>query len=119
MRLAVVFGSVARGDENARSDLDLLVELRNDGSGARAELREQLEAAAGRRVQLVGLGEAEYSPLLLADVLSRRSRVLVDRDGGWRKLKRRASSIKRQAQEADRRLDEAAWEALEHLDSDH
>ena len=40
VRLAVVFGSVARGNENARSDLDLLVELRNDGSGARAELRE-------------------------------------------------------------------------------
>ena len=118
VRLAVVFGSVACGDENARSDLDLLVELRNDGSGARAELREQLEASAGKRAQLVGLDEAEYSPLLLADVL-RDGRVLVDRDGGWRKLKRRASSIKRQAQEADRRLDEAAWEALEHLDSDH
>src|SRR5947209_1233907 len=61
VRFAVVFGSVARGEEQADSDLDLLVQLRDDGSGARAELREQLETAAGRRVQLVGRDEAERS----------------------------------------------------------
>lgn len=115
VRLAVVFGSVARGDEKADSDLDVLVELRGDGSGARAELREQLETEAGRRVQLVGLDEAERSPLLLADVL-RDGRVLVDRDGRWRELKRRERAIERQAVEADRRLDGEAWAALEHLD---
>src|SRR6266508_1738289 len=51
VRLAVVFGSVARGEEQADSDLDLLVQLRRDGSGARAELRERVEGAIGRRVQ--------------------------------------------------------------------
>ena len=116
VRFAVVFGSFARGDEQAASDVDLLVQLRSDGSGARAELREQLETAAGRRVQLVGLDEAERSPLLLADVL-RDGRVLVDRDGCWPTLKRRARAIERQAKEADRRLDEEAWAALEHLDA--
>src|SRR5712692_763262 len=68
--LAVLFGSVARGEEDAASDLDLLVALRRDGSGPRADARERLEAAAGgRRVQVVGLGEAKASPLLLADIL--------------------------------------------------
>ena len=116
VRLAVVFGSVARGEEQADSDVDLLVQLRGDGSGVRAELREQLEGAAGRRVQLVGLDEAERSPLLLAAVL-RDGRVLVDRDGRWRKLRRRERAIERQAEEADRRLDHEAWAALEHLDA--
>src|SRR5712691_1150323 len=44
VRLAVLFGSVARGEEDAASDLDLLVEFRRDSVGARAEAREQLEA---------------------------------------------------------------------------
>ena len=116
VRLAVVFGSVARGEEQAGSDVDLLVELRGDGSATRAELRERLEGAAGRRVQLVGLAEAERSPLLLADVL-RDGRVLVDRDGRWLKLQRRKRATERRAEEADRRLDDEAWAALEHLDA--
>ena len=116
--LAVLFGSVARGEEDAASDLDLLVALRRDGSGPRADARERLEAAAGgRRVQVVGLGEAKASPLLLADIL-RDGRVLVDRDGEWPKLKRRERAIQQQAREADRRLHEEAWAALEHLDSE-
>ena len=116
VRLAVLFGSVARGEEDAASDLDLLVEFRRDGVGARAEAREQIEAAAGPRVQLVGLAEAKASPLLLADIL-RDGRVLVDRDGEWPKLKRRERAIQQQARGADRLLDEEAWTALEHLDS--
>jgi predicted nucleotidyltransferase len=118
VRLGVLFGSVARGEEDAASDLDLLVALRRDGSGPRAAARERLEAAAGgRRVQLVGLGEARALPLLLADIL-RDGRVLVDRDGEWPKLKRRERAIQQQAREADRRLDEEAWAALERLDSE-
>jgi predicted nucleotidyltransferase len=115
VRLAVVFGSVARGEDREGRDLDLLVAFRRDGSRARAEVRERLEGAAARRVQLVGLDEAERSPLLLADVL-RDGHVLVDRDAEWQRLKSRESSIQRRAREDDRRLDAAAWEALDHLD---
>jgi predicted nucleotidyltransferase len=116
VRLAVVFGSVARGEENLASDLDLLVRLRRDGFRERAELTRRLEALSGRRVQLVGLGEAEPAPLLLKDVV-RDGRVLVDRDGDWQKLKRRERGIGRQAGDAERRLDEEAWAVLEHLDA--
>jgi predicted nucleotidyltransferase len=115
VRLAVVFGSVARGEDREGSDLDLLVAFRRDGSRARAEVRERLEGAAARRVQLVGLDQAGRSPLLLADVL-RDGRVLVDRDAEWQQLKGRESSIQRRAREDDRRLDAAAWAALEHLE---
>ena len=115
VRLAVVFGSVARGEDQAGSDIDLLVALRRDDSRARTEVSERLEDAVGRRVQLVGLGEAERSPLLLADVL-RDGRVLVDREAEWQRLKRREPSIRRRAREDDRRLEAEAWSALEHLD---
>jgi predicted nucleotidyltransferase len=116
VRLAVLFGSVARGEESAASDLDLLVRLRRDGFRERADLARRLEAGSGRRVQLVGLGEADQAPLLLKDVL-RDGRVLVDRDDDWPKLKRRERAIARQAGEAERRLDEESWAVLEHLDA--
>jgi predicted nucleotidyltransferase len=116
MRLAVVFGSVARGEENVAGDLDLLVRLRRDGFRERADLTRRLQAVSGRRVQLVGLGEAEHAPLLLRDVL-RDGRVLVDRDGDWRKLTRRERAIGEQAADAERRLDEEAWTVLEDLDA--
>lgn len=116
VRLAVVFGSVARGEDHEGSDIDLLVALRRDDSRARAEVSERLEAAVGRRVQLVGLAEAERSPLLLADVL-RDGRVLVDRDAKWSRLKRREPSVRRRAREDDLRLETEAWAALEHLET--
>lgn len=115
VRLAVLYGSVARGEEDGGSDLDLLVKLQRDEFSARADLRERLRAAAGREVQLVGLREAEQSSLLLSDVL-RDGRVLVDRDGDWRQLKRRERAIEQRARDEDRRLDEEAWAALESLD---
>jgi predicted nucleotidyltransferase len=117
VRLVVLFGSVARGEESAGSDLDLLVRLDDDDFRQRAALRQRVEAAAGRHVQLVGFAEAEASPLLLADVL-RDGRVLVDRDGDWQMLKRRERSIQREARQADCHLDEAAWAVLERLSAE-
>jgi predicted nucleotidyltransferase len=115
VRLAVLFGSVARGEDHEGSDIDLLVVLRRDDSRARGEVSERLGGVTDRRVQLVGLNEAERAPLLLADVL-RDGRVLVDRDAEWQRLKRRESSIQRRAREEDRRLEADAWAALDHLE---
>jgi predicted nucleotidyltransferase len=111
VRLAVVFGSVARGDEHERSDLDLLVRLRRDDYIAHADLADALEAVVGRRVQLVSLEQAADSPLLLADML-RDGRVLIDRDGDWPRLRRRERQIARQAQEQDELFERLAWELL-------
>jgi predicted nucleotidyltransferase len=113
---AVLYGSVARGDDRDGSDIDLLVRLRRDGFSGRAVVREALEAATGRAVQLVGFAEAEGSPLLLADVL-RDGRVLVDRDGEWGVLVSRARAIGRRARTEDRLLDDVAWAALDDLES--
>jgi predicted nucleotidyltransferase len=115
VRLAVLFGSVARGSERADSDLDLLVSLTRDDHLVRAELVDALQEAAGRRGQLVSLDQAEDSPLLLADVLT-DGRVLVDRDGEWPRLRRRERQIIEQARAEDERLQRIAWEVPDVLD---
>jgi uncharacterized protein len=115
VRLAVLFGSVARGDETPESDLDLLVVLERDGLHERAAVADVLRAASGRRVQLVSIDQAEQSPLFLVDVLV-HGRVLVDRDDEWERLCGRRPQIERRAREEDRRLTELAWSAPEALE---
>jgi predicted nucleotidyltransferase len=110
VRLAVLFGSVARGSAGPQSDLDLLVRLRRDDHVARAAVADALREASGRPVQLVSVTQAEGSPLLLADVL-RDGRVLVDRDGDWRRLRRGERRTFGRARVEDERLQALAWEA--------
>jgi predicted nucleotidyltransferase len=114
VRLAVLFGSVARGEETPESDLDLLVHLGGDGLRERAVIVDALHEASGQRVQLVSVDDAEQSPVFLADVLA-DGRVLVDRDGEWEGLCGRRRQIQRRAREEDRRLTELAWGAPEAL----
>lgn len=79
VQLAYLFGSVARGDDGASSDLDVAVMLSPPGAsppGARAGmdlLQEELEDEAGRIVDL-----DRAPPLLLHEVL-REGRVLAAR----------------------------------------
>jgi predicted nucleotidyltransferase len=112
VRLAVLFGSVARGDADAESDVDVLVDVRGDWR-EQAETALALEDALGRPVQLVSLGQAP--PLMLVDVL-RDGRVLADRDGGWAQLMRRSGSIARAAAEDDAQLERYAWDTLERFE---
>jgi predicted nucleotidyltransferase len=115
VRLAVLHGSVARGSEGPDSDLDLLVRLRRDDYGARAEVVDALQEAGGRRVQLVSVSQAEEAPVLLADVL-RDGRVLVDRDGDWPRLKRGERRIVSRARAEEERQQRLAWEAPDALE---
>lgn len=112
VRLALLFGSAARGREHRRSDLDVLVELDNPSPARLAALEGRLTEAAGRGVQLVSAPDAEASPGLLSDVL-RDGRVLVDRDGLWRRLKRRAPQLAEAAKRHDQDLLAEALEPLE------
>lgn len=76
----LVFGSAARGGQHAASDLDVAIELR---TGAPRELHRlgrligQLEAAAGRPVDLVLLDEA---PAPVGYRVFRDGRVVAERD---------------------------------------
>ena len=110
VRLAVLFGSLARGEADPASDADVIVTMVDAGWQRRVELASALETALGRRVQLVLLDDAPK--LLLGEVL-RDGRVLVDRDGAWRRLRRRARDIARAARAEDERLEREAWEAVD------
>lgn len=111
VRLAVLFGSLARGRPHGRSDVDLLVEV-HDASAARvAALTARLERKLGRDVQVVLLRDAESSPLLMVDALE-HGRVLVDRDGQWSRLGSELPSWRGRAGEAEPSLLDA-MESLE------
>jgi len=92
VRLAVLFGSAATGEDTPVSDVDLLVVHRRSEWRAQAGLRVRLRRALGTPVDVVTLEQAEAQPSLLADVL-REGRVLVDRDDLWGGLQRRRDEI--------------------------
>jgi predicted nucleotidyltransferase len=100
--MAVVFGSVARGDDDSGSDVDVLVALRNPGLRHRVALAERLRKRTGLELEVVALEDALRRPSLMVDVLH-DGRVLIDRDATWPKLRSRLAATRAQA-ERDRRL---------------
>lgn len=59
-----VFGSVARGDQTASSDVDILVELRQPVGWEIVHLQQRLEEILGLKVDLVTRKAAIRKPLL-------------------------------------------------------
>lgn len=115
VRLAVLFGSSARGDDRPGSDVDLLVELADhERRLPLARLGLKLESLIGRPVQVVALRDAVSSPALLLDVIC-EGRVLIDRDGGWERLRRRERTLRRQAAARELQAQAEAWQALDEL----
>jgi predicted nucleotidyltransferase len=92
VRLAVLFGSTATGDDTPISDVDLLIVHRRAGWRVQVDLRRRLRHALGTPVDVVMLDQAEEQPSLLADVM-REGRVLVDRDDLWVGLQQRRDQI--------------------------
>jgi uncharacterized protein len=82
LRFALLFGSAARGEDSAKSDVDLLVEMRDPSLIRRIDLALKLEGLLERQVDVIELEEAASNPLLLADA-AREGRVIVDRDERW------------------------------------
>lgn len=115
VRLAVLYGSMARGDADAGSDLDLLVALANDdGLSSAVELSWRLADVAGREVDVALLDRIEANaPLLLERVLD-EGRVIIDRDGLWADLQQRRRAIRARARRSYRRqMSEAAHAVAE------
>jgi predicted nucleotidyltransferase len=100
VRLAILFGSTAKGDDHEGSDIDVLVVLEDPSVGRLVALTERLSGGLGRDVQLVRLADAENVPVLMADVVE-QGRVLVDRDDGWPALRDAASKWQRLARRAE------------------
>jgi predicted nucleotidyltransferase len=97
VRLAVLYGSIARGDEKPGSDVDLLVYLAEDHPAAAVKLAVRLEHALGREVDVARLNRVQDSaPLLLLQTLD-EGRVVLDRDGQWEQLHTQRADIARRA----------------------
>jgi predicted nucleotidyltransferase len=111
VRLAVLFGSLARGDASADSDVDLLVARRDRDPLGYAALSARLERVAGRRIHIVPLEGTPASPSLLADALE-DGRVLIDRDHRWPDLTSRSEEVHSAAREVDERTAKRATEAV-------
>jgi predicted nucleotidyltransferase len=111
VRLAVLFGSTATGEDLPHSDVDLLIEHATGDLEQLVELRRRLQSRIGRPIHLVLLEDAEQSPSLLADVLL-EGRVIVDRDDGWRGLERGRQRVSRQAAAAEEATHVAARRAI-------
>jgi uncharacterized protein len=76
MRLAYLFGSVARGDDGPTSDVDVAVWLDDEvGLVELGALSERLSAAVGRKVDVVDLRSAP--PLLCWQVVTEGEALLV------------------------------------------
>jgi predicted nucleotidyltransferase len=85
VRLAVLFGSTAVGEDHPGSDVDLLIVHRRRKQRALANLKMRLRDAIGKPVHVIGLDQAQSTPSLFADVLA-EGRVLIDRDDLWGEL---------------------------------
>jgi predicted nucleotidyltransferase len=110
--LAVLFGSVARGDDYADSDVDLLVALREPGLSNQVALKGRLRKHIDPPVEVVALEDALRRPSLMIEIL-RDGRVLVDRDGHWAELRGHPSDFEARARERSRMLAERARKAIE------
>jgi len=106
VRLAVLFGSTATGDDSQDADVDVLVALGDAAVGRLAELADRLSGRLGRDVQLVRLAEAEETPILMSAVIE-HGRVLVDRGDRWPALRQSADRWQRRARRAERSLSAA------------
>ncbi len=88
IRLAVLFGSAARGQETARSDIDLGVLLAEDAADALWDIEIAAGSAVRRPVDLIDLRRA---PPLLRFEITRDGVVLLEREAGvWTRFKARA-----------------------------
>jgi predicted nucleotidyltransferase len=111
VRLAVLFGSTARGEDHETSDVDLLIAHRTEDPRALATLRLRLRRTLGRPVDVIGLEQAEAFPSLFVDVL-KDGRVLIDRDARWSSLSRRQPEVMVAAEHEDNLTAERARETI-------
>lgn len=114
VRFALLFGSAARGEDNPRSDVDLLVRMQDDRLERVADLSAKLEGATGQRVDVVAIGSAEAAPGFLAEAIA-DGRVLADRDEFWPELSAQEGALRRKALSGDRRRRKAALAGIDRM----
>lgn len=100
VRFAMLFGSAARGDDTEHSDVDVLADLGDSSFDRVLDLAGKLSGTVGKSVDVVRLEDAEDDPMFLAMALE-DGRVLVDREGIWKRLRRREAALRRHGEKID------------------
>ena len=114
VRFALLFGSTATGTDTPTSDVDVLVDLRDPSLERVVDLSTKLTSATGRPVDVVRLQDAMNDPLFLADLLA-EGRVLVDREGLWPRLRRRAGALRRRGRQQEVERTRSALAGIDRL----
>lgn len=117
VRLAVLYGSCARGHDDSDSDVDLLVSLGEHEALAVIALARRLGTGLGRDVDVVPLDSAWTSPTLLLQILD-EGRVIVDRDQQWPGLRGQRRAIVSRARRAHTEEMAATGAAIRDLTRD-
>jgi predicted nucleotidyltransferase len=110
--LAVLFGSVARGDDDDQSDVDLMVGFREPELGKGDKLAGRLSKHIDVQLDVIPLERALRRASFMVEIL-RDGRVLVDRDERWPEMRAQAEHFDEQAKEDSRVRAERARQAIE------
>lgn len=115
VRLAVLYGSTARGADTPTSDVDLLISFATDRPETATRLAARLERGLGREVDVARLNRARNSaPLLLLQAIE-DGRVLLDRDDMWPDVLAHRSEIEQLANRAHEARRKRARAAVDEL----
>lgn len=114
VRFALLFGSAATGADTPKSDVDVLVAMRDAGFERVIDLRTKLTRLTDRQVDLTRLEDAEAEPALLAQIVA-EGRVLADREGLWPSLRTREKQLRRRGARQDARRLERALARIDQM----
>ena len=115
VRLAILFGSLARGNAGEGSDVDLLVSLAEERPLFTVQLAARLSRALQRDVDVLSLKHVREREPVLFDAILRDGRPVVDRDGSWPALIAERAVIGRAASRARTVRHRRAIEAVAQL----
>jgi len=103
VRVAVLFGSAARGDDRASSDIDLAISFKRDTTNREIrEMQARLGRKVDRRVESFRLEGMRDDAPVLAPVLA-QGRPIVDRGGLWPSLLGERRNVVRRAKRSSER----------------
>lgn len=115
VRLAVLFGSLARGHGREDADVDVLVALAEERPMYISYLSARLTRALARDVEVLSLAHVHaHDPALLGAIM-RDGRPLVDRDSSWPALIAKRQGIERAAARARAERHRRAAQAVAQL----
>jgi predicted nucleotidyltransferase len=112
VRVAILAGSTARGDDRTDSDVDLVVDLIEEKPLDRMRLGMRLADKLERAVDVASLRDLRGDPLSLLQLLD-EGRVLVDREGRWPELRAQRPAVHKRAKRAYLRQQQQTAATLE------